>query len=55
MPSEVEKKAYFHYFSPELLNKQVVAESCDVWAIGCLTLEMLCGKIANSVYHPYNQ
>lgn len=46
---------YFHYFSPEILAYGHTIEACDVWAIGCLTLEILTGKIKTSSLHPYNE
>jgi len=46
-----------YYFAPEmLLSKQNNGKKNDIWAIGCLTLELLSSiNIEHNAYHPYNK
>ena len=56
-PTAKEKTLYPYYFPPEaLIAKDTLIQSRnDVWAIGCVTLQLLSQKsIRLSPYHPYN-
>lgn len=38
------------YLSPEMIKGQKYDESVDVWAVGILTFELVCGKLPFKIY-----
>jgi len=57
-PSKNDKNIFLYYYPPEMIlnEDRFYSQKNDIWAIGCITLQLLVQKsIKLSKYHPYNR
>ena len=43
-----------HYSAPEVVSKNLFTTCCDIWSIGCVVLELVCGKAPFSGLSPFD-